>query len=86
MSTPNLALYYFESCPFCIMVLRTIEGLKLDVEYRDIFSNSEHLDKLLADTGKRTVPCLYIDGKPMFESSDIMNWLEQNASDLKKKA
>ncbi|MFT6069661.1 MAG: glutaredoxin [Bacteriovoracaceae bacterium] len=86
MSTPHLALYYFESCPFCVMVLRTIEKLNIDVEYRDIFSVKEHLNKLVSDTGKQTVPCLYIDGKPMFESSDIMDWLEQNASNLKKKA
>lgn len=86
MSTPSLALYYFESCPFCVMVLRAIEKLKIDVEYRDIFSDSEHLNKLVSDTGKRTVPCLYIDGNPMFESSDIMDWLAQNAPNLKKKA
>ena len=86
MNTPSLALYYFESCPFCVMVLRTIERLKLAVEFRDIYSEREHLDKLASDTGKRTVPCLYIDGKPMFESSDIMDWLEKNAANLKKKA
>jgi glutaredoxin len=86
MSSPTLALYYFESCPFCVMVLRAIEKLNIAVEYRDIFSDSEHLNKLVSDTGKRTVPCLYIDGKPMFESSDIMDWLAQNAPNLEKKA
>ncbi len=86
MSAPHLALYYFDSCPFCVMVLRTIEKLNIDVEYRDIFSVKEHLNKLVSDTGKQTVPCLYIDGKPMFESSDIMDWLAQNAPNLKKKA
>lgn len=86
MSSPNLALYYFESCPFCVMVLRTVQQLNLDVELRDIFTEKKHLDKLVSDTGKRTVPCLYIDGKPMFESSDIMDWLGENAPNLKKKA
>jgi glutaredoxin len=86
MNSPTLALYYFESCPFCVMVLRAIEKLNIAVQYRDIFSDSEHLNKLVSDTGKRTVPCLYIDGNPMFESSDIMDWLEKNAPNLEKKA
>ena len=29
--------------------------------------------------GKRQVPCLFIDGKPLYESSDIIAWFEQNA-------
>ena len=68
------------------MVLRTIDELGVEVELRDIYSNNEHLNKLQSDTGRRTVPCLYIDDKPMFESSDIMAWLNSNASNLKKKA
>ncbi|MBK26443.1 MAG: NrdH-redoxin [Halobacteriovorax sp.] len=86
MSSPKLALYYFESCPFCVMVINLINQLNLDVEFRDIFTNQDHLNKLMSDTGKRTVPCLYIDNKPMFESSDIMAWLEENSSNLSKKA
>lgn len=86
MSQPKLALYYFASCPFCVMVLRVIDKLNIDVEYRDIYASQDHLNKLVSDTGRRTVPCLYIDGKPMFESSDIMMWLEENTSNLKKKA
>ena len=68
------------------MVLREIDQLKLDVDLRDISTGQEHLQKLVGDTGRRTVPCLYIDNKPMFESSDIMNWLQENSSNLKKKA
>jgi len=86
MSSPKLALYYFESCPFCVMVINLINQHNLDVELRDIFTNQDHLNKLMADTGRRTVPCLYIDNKPMFESSDIMAWLEENSSNLSKKA
>lgn len=38
------------------------------------------------DTGRRTVPCLYIDNQPMFESQDIMEWLRDNESNLEKKS
>jgi glutaredoxin len=84
MSAPKLELYKFDSCPFCQRVMQQIDSLNLKVEMKDIMSNSEDLQKLMSDTGRRTVPCLYIDGKPMFESSDIMNWIQENSDNLAK--
>jgi glutaredoxin 3 len=83
-NSPHLALYYFDWCPFCQLVLHAIKSLNLDVDFRDITAEQAHLDQLLADTGRRTVPCLYIDGKPMHESGDIVRWLKQNENQLKK--
>ena len=42
-------------------------------------------NKLYADTGRYTVPCLYINGTPMHESAEINEWLEENKDQLKKK-
>ena len=66
------------------MVQGVIKDLNIKVDYRDIMSDKAALEKLVADTGRRTVPCLYIDGKPMHESSDIMNWLKSNEANLEK--
>ena len=68
-----------------MMVMDVIDELSLEVELRDIMSSREHLEKLVSDTGRRTVPCLYIDGKPMHESSEIMKWLKANAPQLQKR-
>ncbi len=84
MSTPKLDFFYYDSCPFCQRVMNVINQLKVKVEYKDILSNTEILEKLVNDTGRRTVPCLYIDDKPMHESADIMNWLQANADKLEK--
>ena len=84
MSKPKLEYFYFSSCPFCMMVDRVIRELDIKVEYKDIMSSQESLNRLVADTGRRTVPCLYIDNKPMFESSDIMDWLKKNEANLEK--
>lgn len=81
---PQLALYYFDSCPFCQLVLRVIDQLNLDVQRCDITADQNHLNKLVKDTGRRTVPCLYIDNKPMHESADIVRWLQKNADQLAK--
>ncbi|MCO4744984.1 MAG: glutathione S-transferase N-terminal domain-containing protein [Proteobacteria bacterium] len=75
-SSVDLVLYKYDSCPFCRRVYRTIDQLGVNVEYRDIRSDFTHRQALLAKTGRATVPCLYIDGEPMFESADIMRWLE----------
>ena len=34
--------------------------------------------ELIRVGGKQQVPCLFIDGKPMYESLDIVEWLRAN--------
>ena len=76
----KLELYYYEQCPFCHRVLQTINKLNLEdsIEYKNTLENPEYRAAHLQKTGRSTVPCLYIDGKPMFESADINQWLEEN--------
>lgn len=85
MSHPRLELFYYDSCPFCQIVLEVIDDLSLAVEMRDITKSKEQLNRLVSDTGRRTVPCMYIDNKPMFESQDIIRWLKQNKDQLQKR-
>lgn len=80
----KLELYYYEECPYCQRVLRTISELKVQIELKNTRLNSEYREFHLKTTGMTQVPCLYIDGKPMFESLDIMNWLKENEAILKK--
>jgi glutaredoxin len=81
----KLELYYFTQCPFCQMVLRKIESLKLQdhIQFKNIHEDKGALDFHHKTTGRSTTPCLYIDDKPMFESSDIMSWLDTNAQKIK---
>ena len=51
---------------------------RTDVEYHDIHKSAEDRARLLRDGGKEQVPCLFIDGKPMYESLDIIEWLKAN--------
>ena len=80
----KLDLYYYDSCPFCKIVLKTIKDLNLLVDLKNIHLEESNLKKLLKDTGRRTVPCLYIDNEPLFESLDIVAWLNKNADNLEK--
>jgi len=84
MREKKLELYFFEQCPFCQIVMQALRvtGLEEKVTYFDIHDDHKYKEKLIADTGRSTVPCMYIDGKPMHESRDIANWLHQYAREL----
>lgn len=41
----------------------------------------ENRQALLDVGGKTQVPCLVIDGKPLYESNDIIEWLKENQRD-----
>ena len=84
MTEKKLELYYFEQCPYCQFVMQALRvtGLEQKVVLRDIHEDAKNKQKLIQDTGRGTVPCLYIDGKPMHESKDIANWLHAYAKEI----
>ena len=47
-----------------------------DIIYKDIAQDPEAAKELVQVGGKQQVPCLFIDGKPLYESLDIISWLE----------
>lgn len=75
----NLSLYYFPSCPYCRKVLDFIEENDLEnIELKNIRKDKSAKETLLEIGGKSQVPCLVIDDKPLYESNDIINWLQNN--------
>jgi glutaredoxin len=84
MSAPVLDFYYFDACPYCQRVMKVIDKNKIKINWMDIHKDAANSKKLREVTGRTTVPCLFIDGKPMFESLDIMQWMESNLSTLEK--
>ena len=73
----DLKLYMFSECPYCQKVLREIEASgRTDVELHNIHENEDDREELIRVGGKQQVPCLFIDGKPMYESGDIVMRLQ----------
>lgn len=75
---PKLELYYRPMCPFCQKVLRFIEENSISLELKDISGTPELGRELTSLGGKTQVPCLSIDGKTLYESDDIIQWLKEN--------
>lgn len=76
----HLALYHFESCPFCVKTRREMARLSLPIELRDAQHDEVYRKELLQGGGEVKVPCLRI-GEPdgtvrwMYESNDIIAYL-----------
>ena len=76
IEAPTLVLYYFPECPYCFRVLEAIKAADIDVELRNTRQNPDDRQFLLDTVGKTQVPCLFIDGNPMHESTDIIHYLQ----------
>lgn len=76
----KLELFYKDSCPFCQKVIRFIDKheLKDKIKFLDIVKDEDAKKRLVDEGGMNQVPCLFVDGKPMYESSDIIEFLKSN--------
>jgi len=77
----QLTLYHRPTCPFCMKVFIALRRLDVPVERRNITADADARHELLAEGGRRMVPCLRIDEPPntrwLYESDDIVDYLEK---------
>lgn len=71
----DLVLYYRPTCPYCLKVLRFMREQGIELMMRDIASDPSAKEELVRVGGKNQVPCLFVDGGPLYESDDIIAFL-----------
>jgi len=74
----TLTLYHFEGCPTCGRVRDFMAQNNISIPLKDIHAQPAYRDELIKIGGKKQVPCLVIDGKALYESLDIIEWLKKN--------
>lgn len=74
----KLTLYHMSTCMFCVKVRNFMKEHCIEIEMKDVGEDSEAYDELMRIGGKTQVPCLVINGKSLYESLDIIDWLEKN--------
>lgn len=75
----ELKLYYKDVCPFCKKVFQYMRRNNVEgVELMDIKSDPKIQEELIRVGGVDQVPMLLIDGKPLYESDDIIQWFKDN--------
>ena len=75
---PNLTLYLTTWCPYCIKVKNYLKSRGINIAEKDTSEDPAARQELINMTGRTQVPCLSIDGKPLLESNDIIQWFEDN--------
>ncbi|MFY0641414.1 MAG: glutathione S-transferase N-terminal domain-containing protein [Bermanella sp.] len=80
----SFALYYYDQCPFCQMVLREVHNLPVKVELKNTLKDPQNRQDLIQGGGRATVPCLRITNESnkvqwLYESRDIVQYLKQQA-------
>ena len=83
VDTGKLELYVRKGCPYCTRVTQFMKRAGVEIKIVDISASKKLQDELIRRAGKRQVPCLFIDGKPMHESLAIVQWISKNLVDSK---
>ncbi|QVL58382.1 MAG: glutathione S-transferase N-terminal domain-containing protein [Simkaniaceae bacterium] len=74
---PHLVLYIRPSCPYCVKVTNYLKKEHKKIPTKD--TRDKNIEKeLVRKGGKRQVPCLMVNGKPLYESADILTWLKDH--------
>jgi glutaredoxin len=71
----SLALYQFNTCPFCIKVRQEMRRLSLPIEKRDAQHHAAQRDELLQGSGATKVPCLKIT-----DANGHTQWLQDSTA------
>lgn len=75
----KLELFGFETCPFCKVVRAEIAAQgRTDVREYDIYKDDEAYKRLITVGGKEQCPCLFVDDKPLYESTEIIRFLKEH--------
>lgn len=77
----HLTLYHRPTCPFCMRVFIALARLDVPIQRRNITTDAEARNELVANGGRQQVPCLRIDestgARWLYESADIIAYLEE---------
>lgn len=79
LSDHSYELYITQTCPYCRKVRLYMSKHGIELPLRDINADPSAREKLREVGGKTQVPCLFVDGVPMYESDDIIAYLGREA-------
>ena len=72
----ELILFHSETCFFCHRVMQCAQKLEVPLILKDTRRDRQAKKLLVEVGGKRQVPCLFINGRPLYESADIIQFFK----------
>ncbi|NGX51120.1 MAG: hypothetical protein K1060chlam2_00977 [Chlamydiae bacterium] len=79
---PILLLYYTPTSPPSQEVLNFLKEIDKEIPLKNVEDDPKANDELLHLGGKAQVPCLFIDGMPLYEAEVIIDWLREKKDNL----
>ncbi len=73
----DLVLYKSDTCFYCHRVLGAVNNLKIPLVIQDTRRDPGAREALIKIGGKQQVPCLIINGRPLYESADIVRFFNE---------
>lgn len=85
MECPSSAvLYYSPACWHSQQLIDSLDQMNIKLPMKDVSADSEAKEYLRVNGGLMQVPCLFIDGKPLYNDEEIMKWIKANTDCLKQ--
>jgi len=79
----GITLYYSPQCPYCQKVLSYMRQSGIQIPMKNVKADKAARDELVQRGGYLVVPCLIVDGRPIYDANDIIAWLSAHQSLLK---
>jgi glutaredoxin 3 len=67
----EVKIYRTTYCPYCNMAKRMFQEMGVDYEEIDVTTDDDLRNKLVEETGMRTVPQIFIDGESVGGYTDV---------------
>ena len=67
----DVIVYTTPTCPYCVAAKKLLSDLKISYQEIDVKSDDALREKVIQLTGRRTVPQIIINGKPIGGFDDL---------------
>lgn len=81
--TYQVTLYYSPQCPYCQKVLSYLKQSGIQIPMKNVKVDQTARDELVQQGGYLVVPCLIVNGRPIYDANDIIAWLSAHQNRLK---
>ena len=78
----SIALYYSPKCPHSQKVLAYMRSQNISIPLKDVTVDAQAKEQLRIIGGHLIVPCLIVDGRPIYEDQSIIQWLSEHKATL----
>lgn len=81
-TTYQVALYYSHRCPHSQKVLDYLKESHTHVALRNVLRDPEAKKELQEYGGYMIVPCLVVNGRAIYDATDIIEWLSTHSTEF----